>query len=305
MLPLLRMRLHHTIGLWRAFETATADKDEASGWGNRPAGNLMPQAIPIKRISSATSIVYVCAIAHQLATYPDQAATIAAQLVTAWNRDLASQPEPMLQSITIQATSTGFLHFEVGDRAIAAWLDQLLANTQTLQPLPTEPLAETERQLILQAPALFEAQHAYARCCSLLQLAHHESLIHLDQIEASPQNWQIQSSEFQSLARVPWLTPTDQLNVQHPVDRALIAQLLDAYDHLFDRSRQRTQMSVLRSAQAIAHAFQTFHRAHPLWEKAYDDSAIFVTRLGLLMITQRVLHLLLWDGLKLSPAVKL
>ncbi|MBW4470096.1 MAG: hypothetical protein KME45_06790 [Stenomitos rutilans HA7619-LM2] len=305
MLSLLRIRLHHAIDLWKASQAVTTANDASSTCKEHGASALTAQAIPIKRVGNATSLRYACAIAHQLATSPDQASTIAAQLVDTLRHALAKDPdasfqEALFQEIGIDATATGFIQFEVGDRAIATWLNLRLAHAQPLPPLPTIPLGEAERQRMLQSPAVFDAQHAHARCCSLLRLAHYEALIHLDRLAASPQDWQ-----FRSPATVPWLKHTEELNVLYPVDRALIAQLLDAHDHLFDASRPRTQSSVLRSTQLVAHAFQAFHRAYPLYGGRPEDAAIVVVRLGLLMITQRVLHLLLHDGLKLYPAAEL
>lgn len=299
MLSLLRMRLHHAIAFWRACEAGRAANHASPSSEACATNDLTLQAIPIKRVGNATSMLYASAIAHQLAASPNQTATIAAQLVDTLNQDLTDHQKPLGQGITVHATATGFIQFAVSDRAIATWLDLLLANKLPQPSLPTIPVSEAERQRILQAPALFEVQHAHARCCSLLRLAHREGFIHLEKLEALPQDWQ-----FSSSTAPVWLALSARLCFQHPADRALLAQLFDAYDHL-GSSQPQTQAAVLRSAQAVAHAFQTFHRVHPLWERAQEDSTISVARLGLLMITQRVLHVLLWDGLNLYPILEL
>ncbi|MBW4690779.1 MAG: hypothetical protein KME27_03330 [Lyngbya sp. HA4199-MV5] len=293
------MRLHHTIGVWKTSEAAIAVKQAASDRNESVTESLIAHTVPIKRVGKATTLLYASAIAHQLAAPPDQAATIAAQLVDTLKQDLANHPALSEQGIAVHATAAGFIHFEVGDRAIAAWLDLLLTNALPQPSLPTAPVSKIERQLMLKTPALFEVQHAHARCCSLLRLAHDEAFIHLE-LAASPKNWW-----FVNPSPLLWLTSSHQLYFQHFVDRALLTQLFDAYDQLSAPFQRQTQASVLRSAQTVAHAFQAFHRAHPLWERVQEDSAMTLARLGLLMITQRVLHLLLRDGLKTDPMVEL
>lgn len=299
MLPLLRMRLHHTIGLWIVSAPAIDLKQFSFAKSDCSIDALTAQGVPIKRVGNATSMQYACAIAHQLAPTPQHTIDIAAQLAKRLQQELSNDREPFLQTVTVAATATGFLHFAISDRSITVWLNSLLANSRPLQPLPTAPISEPECSLIQQTSALFEVQHVHARCCSLLQLAHREAVIRLDSLEMPPDHWRFSSPE------VPWLTSTDQLCFQHPVDRTLLVQLFDAYDHLFDPHRSHTQASVLRSAHAVAQAFESFQRAHLLWGRANEASALTLARLRLLMITQRVLALLLWDGLHLHPVVAL
>jgi len=255
------------------------------------------QAISIKRARKAIPFVYVCAIAHQLATPSQSAALIATQLV-----DMLLQPLPMpeegsLSDITVQATATGLLKFELSDRAIAAWLDRLLAKA-----LPQDlcvPLTSMERQMVLPTAATFEVQYAHARCCSLLRLAHSEGLITLDRLDAAPLVWCVINPPS-----IPWLTSTAQLCLNHPADRRLLGYLVEALDCLSNESPHRTQQS-LRSAQAIAQAMQAFHRVHPLWRKTGTEPNLVVAQLGLLLATQRILYALLADGLDLHPVVEL
>ena len=258
---------------------------------------LPPQAIPLKQTGKAMSLVYTAAIAHQLATQPHHAATIAAQLVdTLLHDDL----EPLPQGVTPQATAVGLIHFEVGNRAIATWLDQLLTNTLPPQTIQLAPSTKRERQILLQSAAIFEAQYAHARCCSLLRLAHREALIQLEGLVESPIDWR-----FDRTVTFHWLTAAGQLTLNHAADRCLLVQLFEALDCLSDSSPHPTPRSLARSAQAVSHAFQGFHRTHPLWRQAEDISTLVTAQLGLLMATQRVLYWLLADGLGVCPAIEL
>lgn len=286
MLSLLRMRLYQAVCRWSA-------STEARGVSVSAA-----QAIPLKRFGKAIPLVYTCAIAHRLAFQPHHADTIAAQLV-----DMLLQASPggiaVLPGVSVQATGPGFIRFEVGDRAIAAWLDQLLVNALPQRTLPSASMVVREQQIMLHSAAIFEAQYAHARCCSLLRLAHHEGLIRLERLEESPFYWR-----FSSHTPFPWLTSAAQLSLNHSADRCLLVQLVEALDRVYDLPQKRTIAALARSAHAVAQAFQTFHRVHPLWEQT-EQTLVLTAHLGLLMATQRVLFLLLADELHLRPAIEL
>lgn len=295
MLSLLRMRLHQAVDCQSAFTAVAAAEAVPITPLEGSSVERIVQVIPIKRVSTR-SFVYVCAIAHRLATPSQPVPMIAAGLVNTMQAH--SDSLSVLSGIVVQATATGWLQFELGDRAIATWLDLLLANAL---PSPCLPIAATEPQVRLPAAAIFAVQYAHARCCSLLRLAHREALITLDRLNEAPFYWRVASPPS-----IPWLTSTDQLCLDHPADRSLLGHLVEALDRLSDDSPQRTQR-ILRSAQAIAQAMQVCHRLHPLWRKTGRTGAnrdLVVAQLGLLIATQRILHFLLWDGLHLCPAVE-
>lgn len=276
-------------------DVATTSMDRVTT--ERSSLDQTARAIPLKRASKAIPFVYVCAIAHRLATPSQPAALIAAQLVDTLLQPLPITGEDSLSGIVVQATATGWLQFELSDQAIAAWLDRLLA--KALPQQPCAPLTSMERQMLLPTAAVFEVQYAHARCCSLLRLAHSEGLITLDGLDVAPLVWR-----FANPPSVPWLTTTAQLCLNHPADRKLLGYLVEALDCLSDESSHRTQQR-LRSAQAIAQAMQLFHRAHPLWRKTGTKPNLVVAQLGLLLATQRILYTLLANGLDLQPVVEL
>ncbi|XHX77387.1 MAG: hypothetical protein RBJ76_23555 [Stenomitos frigidus ULC029] len=265
--------------------------------GVRSSLEQIVRAIPLKRASKAIPFVYVCAIAHRLATPSQPAALIATQLVERLLQPLPLPEEAPLSGIVVQATATGWLQFELSDRAIAAWLDRLLANALPQQL--SVSLTSQERQMLLPTAAVFEVQYAHARCCSLLRLAHSEGLITLDRLDVAPLVWRIVDPPS-----ISWLTANAQLCLNHPADRSLLGHLIEALDCLSDESPHRTRQS-LRSAQAIAQAMQSFHRVHPLWRKTGTEPHLVVAQLGLLLATQRILSLLLANGLDLHPVEEL
>ncbi len=295
------MRLRDAVDCYlsdRQSDVATTSVDRVTTErGVRASLEQIVRATPIKRANKAIPFVYVCAIAHRLATPSQPAALIAAQLV-----DTLLQPRPLpeedfLAGIVVQATATGWLQFELSDRAIAAWLDRFL--TKALPQQPSVSLTPREQHLLLPTAAVFEVQYAHARCCSLLRLAHSEGLITLDRLDVAPLGWRIVNP-----LSVPWLTSTAQLCLSHPADRRLLGYLVEALDCLSDESPHRTRQS-LRSAQAIAQAMQSFHRVHPLWRKTGTEPNLVVAQLGLLLATQRILFLLLANGLDLHPVEEL
>ena len=296
MRSLLRMRLHQAIADWKASQDAievsvkiTAGLEQTE----QTDSVLAALTIPLKQTGKAPSLIYTSPIAYRLATQPHQVDTIAAQVVNTLLQ-VADGREALLQGITVQAVS-GLIHFELGDRAIAAWLDQRLANTSFPQTFLPARMTEQERQAIVQSAAIFEAQYAYARCCSLLRLAHCETLIRLETVEEAPLYWQ-----FDSTTSPHWFV-ADRFVLNHPADRCLILRLFEGFDCLSDPSPQRTPIAMVRSAQAVSQAFQVFHRLHPLWRQTEKESAIVIAQLGLLMVTQRILYWLLAEGLHLSP----
>lgn len=298
MLSLLRMRLRQAVDQHlsdRQSIATTVVGRVATAPGEQ--SNQTVQALSIKRARKAIPFVYVCAIAHQLATPSRPAALIATQLVDTLLQPLPIPEEDSLSGIVVQATATGLLQFELSDRAIAAWLDRLL--TKALPQESCEPLTSMEQQMLLPTAAIFEVQYAHARCCSLLRLAHYEGLITLDRLDAAPLVWRMISPPS-----IPWLISTAQLCLNYPADRQLLGHLVEASACLSDAAPRRRQQS-LRSAQAIAQALQSFHRVHPLWCKTGTEPNLVVSQLGLLLATQRILHLLLADGLDLHPVVEL
>jgi DALR anticodon binding domain len=297
MLSLLRMRLHQAIVYWSASTGAIAVSAETTGGLEQTNSALATLTIPLKQTGKAPSLRYTSPIAYRLATQPQQATTIAAQVVNTLLQ-VSDDLEALPKGITVQAVA-GFIHFELGDRAIAAWLDQRLVNTPFPQTFLPAPMTERERQVIRQSAAIFEAQYAYARCCSLLRLAHRETLIRLEKLEEAPRYWQ-----FDSTTSPHWFT-ADHFVLNHHADRGLLLRLFEAFDCVSDPSPQRTPIAMARSAQAVSQAFQVFHRLHPLWRQTEKESAIVIARLGLLMATQRILYWLLAEGLHLTPALEL
>ncbi|MBD2022778.1 hypothetical protein H6F43_21580 [Leptolyngbya sp. FACHB-36] len=249
--------------------------------GSEPLPLLQPNSVTLKRIQDGSKLLYSSAIAHQLAAHSaDSAVAIATEIVQSWQQpDMAlclPLPAVVLFDLTIQVTPKGFILIDVGDRAIAAWLDTLLTSSFPSFSFPAAFL-----------PSLFPAQHAYARCCSLLRLVNDTGRVAIRPLSAHPSQWQIVQP-----SGIPWLNGS-QLRLNHPTERQLLCQLLGAIDDLTRNQRQLSE-SVVRLVNDIANAFQEFHRSR---QPLGSMDSLMQAQAGLLLATQRVLHWLLEDGL--------
>lgn len=261
----------------------------------------------LKRLKSQGKVLYVSAIAHQLAAQPlappsplaavHAAPDLAQQIVEELTRHLLEEksmglslPLPLPPSAAAElviSTGKGLIYLEVSDRALAQWLDTVLIPSTNRLPLDVivAPPAAT-------AP-LFEIQHAHARCCSLLRLAHQSGTVTLERADAHPCLWQIQNP-----AAIPWLTPAGQLVLEHAAERCWVGALFDAAVGL-QAIPPVDRRGPLVLATAVAIAFAQFHRDRPLFAPPASGAERHA-QLGLMLVTQR----LLYSGLKTlkSPA---
>lgn len=249
----------------------------------------------LKLIKQFDRLCYVTAIAHPIAAQRQcSVALVADQIAVAWS-DRRHQPEfwlalPLpaaaLPHLNIVALPTGLIQIELTDAAIAHWLN---FPPQTALPLPATSLPAASL-------ALFPAQHAHARCCSLLRLAHEHQFIRLDAPLAQPNQWRLITPD-----PIPWLAPDGQLQINHTADRVLIQALFSALDRVW-RSPIQTRSSIFSLITEITQAFYAFHSAHPWFGKPTPAPQRLQAQLGLLLVTQRLLGWLLEGWLQeLAP----
>ena len=241
-----------------------------------------------------------------------------------------------LQDVTVRATDAGLVQLELSDRAIAAWLDLLAQHfpqlsqiklsqtkvsqekkgsktheygdadearrdTETFSPLClTSPSSRSSpsRSPLLMPTEIFTLQYTHARCCSLLRLAHQEGLVTLNQ-DQFPSDWRVTMP-----ALIPWLTAEMRLLLSHPAERQLISQLFVALDAIPSLSSSRPDI-ILRLAQEVSQAFQSFYSARPIWGSFKKSSELSQAQLGLVMATQRMICLLAEGLLNISIPLEL
>ncbi len=209
-------------------------------------------------------------------------------------------PQPTSENLlqfTFEVVPPGWIHIEVTQPMLAAWLQQL-----TTYPPQLQNYREKEYCLLTQSDTyrLFAAQYAHARCCSLLQMAHREKLITLKELPET-------SSAVFLLAApspIPWLND-QKLRYFHPAELALISQLLATLDDFSGSGASRQLKIWEKAALNLSQSFQTFYSCCRIWgEVKMQTLELSQARLGLVMATQISLRLLLQDKLGLPAPVE-
>ncbi|MEH2163505.1 MAG: DALR anticodon-binding domain-containing protein [Nostoc sp.] len=198
---------------------------------------------------------------------------------------------------TIQIVPPGWIHFELTHSTLATWLQSIVVESLGKgreQGDERDEGGEGE-ELITNAPcpmpnSLFAVQHAHARCCSLVLLAHREGLIKLKQpvTNTSPSFWDVISPN-----PLPWLNCDQTLRLNHPDERRLISELIQVVDSIECRDISGS-VKWEKVALNLSQAFENFWCNCRIWGKVKITlPELAQARLGLLMATQSLLRYLL------------
>ena len=296
------------------------------------------ETIPLHRLSDDTGVLYRSAIAFKLAPLWQQPALdIASQLIASLptiTQDIAGS---MYLDFNVEVLFPGWISFRLSDQGLAAWLQQLIQippsrgeegqgrgregeeNTGTWEHEYTENLVEelSESPLLPVAASsspprlspkdahnLFPVQYAHARCCSLLRLAHTQSLIKLRDFDFKTVSCQLVEPN-----PIPWLNndqgvdmATGPLRLIHPAERRLIAQLLDVPDVIGNPG----ELSCVKLAIALSNTFEQFYSRCRIWGEVKTQAPqLAQARLGLVAVTQGFLRSLLEDQMGVPAPVAL
>ncbi|HEY9832901.1 MAG TPA: DALR anticodon-binding domain-containing protein [Stenomitos sp.] len=243
-------------------------------------------------------------------------------------QEQSSIPRQVCVDFSIEVFSPGWIQFRLSDCGLATWLQQLIQTSPVLphggqesegknqlswsatgyKPLssPRPQMSEQSQQAERANPAhsLFKVQYAHARCCSLLRLAHRQSLIQLSDLDSITLNW-----EWVEPSPIPWLDGNPEmegkplcLRLEHPAERGLIAHFCDGMEHLTQPAPARA----LELANAVSHGFEKFYSACRIWgEVKTETPQLAQARLGLVTITQKLLRSLLQDQLNVTAPIEL
>lgn len=330
-LSMLQIRLSQLLCLQGDFGKASYISRRISTDGGLQDFPLVPAEIPFKRVRDASRILYSTAIAHKLAARSSLTpAQITGYILNSVSKntlklqdigafvslsETASKTllEPLLQDGTFQATHSGLIQVELSDRAIAGWLNWIIHQwgagqlwekgegwQVNIARMDRRHGESTERWKNCGAET-FAMQQTYARCCSLLQMAHREGVITLSQPDAAPALWQ-----FMVPAWIPWLDGNIELRLSHPSERSLIGQFFTVLDETGDGSSQRSWHDYFCLAQQVCQGFQAFHRDRPIWHNIIEQSfELAHAQFGLVMVTQRILYHLLNQRMNISTPSEL
>jgi hypothetical protein len=249
-----------------------------------------------------------------------------------------------LQNFTVKVVPPGWIYLQLSDLGTAAWLQRLAQappwvgssgageqggrgagwqggsiSAEILHQLPSEAEPPDERshgawereereedsprrRVQVSPRPLFEAQYAHARCCSLLRLAHREGMIELAQVDPEIRPL------FRAIAPnpIPWLDSDQKLRLVHPAESSLIFHLLTLLDDLYSLSPSRYRVDWEKSARTLSQVFLTFYSQCRIWgEVKTATPQLAQARLGLILATQPLLHLLLQDLLGVPAPLEL
>ncbi|XQQ07836.1 MAG: DALR anticodon-binding domain-containing protein [Leptolyngbya sp. IPPAS B-1204] len=281
------------------------------------------QAIPLNRIKLANELAneleYVSALAFKLQSLQAQPALLLAQKIAA-NLALPTWFEPsspanlwterIWRHVVISVRPPGWIHLRLKHAGVAEWLQGLASDSggvgsQELGVRSQASQSVSRRELGVSgfdhhASEIFAAMHAHARCCSLLRWAAQEKLIQIAVGEAGGEAGTEAVLELKQ--PIPWLDANQMLRGQAS-EWNLILQISDTLDNL---AQPQTAQQTLKVLANLSQAFQVFHAQSRIWgdDRRRDPAPELVqVRLGLMLITQKILHCLLTQSLSLkSPS---
>ncbi len=279
---------------------ATVDKvcpNTAQDYFSSSKVNLLLKSFSLKRLENRTfSVVYQSSIAFQLSSVLRRSSLeIAYQILDEFHRkninlcqEDMTKAERILSDFTGSVFSDGLLQFELGDRGLSIWLQSLVESPSRS---PLEKLTSFSINSLEDKSNLFLCQHSHARCCSLLRHAHNSviTLNHLDHSSEHP--WMILTPE-----PIPWLTIDGNLFLAKPAERRLIAQIVTIADNFSDLMTD--SQFCLAATTSLSQCFRTFFQTCQIFGSD-SNSKIHLSqgRLGLVIITQRLLNQLIEVGL--------
>jgi hypothetical protein len=252
--------------------------------------------IPLNQINTGTQLEYVSALAFKLAQFQSLSTfALADQIrVSLDHQDQTVQfdtpPERIWQNFIISISQPGWIHLRLTDLGLAEWLQWTIDAIWTPSK-PADPRSAFEAGHYLQSAVTFEVLHTYARCNSLLRLGKSEKLIQFES-----------EQDFNHLSQpIPWLNAEQAFRTQYLPDWDLIQQLSEAMDYLATSAavasasseQQAFNHQALKVAHRLSQTFQRFHASCRIWGLDQQKRSLAQVRLGLVLITHKVLQSLI------------
>lgn len=244
--------------------------------------SIEDEKIPLYKGRDDSRTLYISGVALRLSKSQNSNALDIARGIAAELSRISSHV------FTVQIVSPGWIHLELSDSSLAAWLDSL-ATGAMLEQIPGSEVTPN-----LSSSRLFAIQYAHARCCSLLFAAAREELIKFQEVvlDSGSVAWHLISQQ-----QISWLNFDQQLRLNHPSELRLINELLQVVDDwdILDSNRPKLWEKVSIN---LSQAFEAFWCNCRIWGEVKTNSRELVqARLGLLMASQVVFRSLLEDKL--------
>lgn len=277
-----------------------------------------PPAIPLNRVKLKAQLKYISALALKC-SQPQTPLTLAQQIVANLTRlsklDIANTwCDRVWQNFEVSVIPPGWIYLNLTDLGVAEWLQALIQfsappvlHQNQIEKGECDCLAARHSAPAFPAPA-FPVLQVHARCCALLKMAAREALLPADLVPEI----EFLTGETPCLAKLEpllWLNSQQQLRCQQPQEWTLILQISDVLDYLDQLPHPPLDPKQIQQtwkvAQRLSRVFQDFDAACRIWGavKVYD-LALAQARLGLVLITQKILRTLL-QQLGLSAPVDL
>jgi DALR anticodon binding domain len=260
--------------------------------------------IPIKFVKNQTQISYVSAIALFLEKpWQKPAPKIAQSLVESLTQPPKEEGfapqihlnESIWNCFLFESNSVGWITFKLSDQGLAEWLQFLIDLTQEsgnstpwmsksgwnsqnfLRDLTDSSHSIRNctdlKSLPRNSTDLFHAQHAHARCCSLLRLGMEAKLIH-------------------TLSALPWIDSNGLIRCHRSSERQLIEQICQIWDQILIISSEPDK--TIKLIRGLSQSFDRFYRDCTIFgEVKMNDPALAQVRLGLVAGVRSLLQLLL------------
>ncbi|MEC4985602.1 MAG: DALR anticodon-binding domain-containing protein [Oscillatoria sp. PMC 1068.18] len=240
----------------------------------------------LKNTQNNYGITYRCAIALQLSSLLKQSpGAIATQLVDSFVLTGETRAENQFD-FYVKVRESGWIEFQLSDRTLAFWLQQLVQTSLLPTCEPIKPKVEN----------LFPIQYTHARCCSLLSLGHRQKLI----------DWDEQEMRLVTPLPVPWLNKNQlsrlQFQLQHPAEQDLIIQLLDFGETVYSPCQTNLTKIITRCSDALLR-FDASCRI--FGEVKTQTPQLAQARLGLVAATQKGLNWYLQELVGVSAPLEL
>ncbi|MBW4671069.1 MAG: glutamate acetyltransferase [Cyanomargarita calcarea GSE-NOS-MK-12-04C] len=206
------------------------------------------------------------------------------------------------ENFKVQIVSPGWIHLELTDLILAAWLENLVSFSEGWGEGGMGRGGDGEKQNLNFPPAplppcppsLFTVQYAHARCCSLMRLAKLEGLIKIHQV----------GTDTSLSPTIPWLN-IDRIRLNHQAERYLIGELVQVVDDLI-YPRSSSSLHWEKAALDLTMAFEAFWCNCRIWgEVKTQEPKLAEARVGLVMATESVLRLILEEKLGISAPIEI
>ncbi len=252
------------------------------------------QTMPLNRIESGTQLTYASAIALKLNASSNHALSLAQQIAKNLHLTIQSAQiqisahfgqdfgQDFGRDLQILIATPGWIYLQIGSASLEDWLQYQAQSSVLILNYPAVlNYTSCQHKFDQESDHFFSIAHSHARCHSILRAA--------------------DAGEWRLTASAP-IEIGSQAAAWQPAEWQLIKQLVDTVDALALASLEScpkplSLAQIGQLAYQLSQRFQAFYAVWPsVWPSgrmAAQDQQAVRQRLELVLLTQRLLHLLL------------